>query len=98
MKAKKKLVENRLNEIISSPRARAVSEISEISSTDCMWADNDDNVFEIWLRAGLTADELAAVQDAWTVEEVGVFGDPALAGTPEGSQLEGKFHMILSGA
>ena len=97
MTTKKKLVENRLNEIISSPRSRAVSEICEISSTDRMHAEDADSVFEVWLRAGLTADELAAVQDTWTVEEAGVYGDPELAGTPEGGALEGKFHMILSG-
>ena len=95
MATKQKRVENRVNEIISSP-GRAVVEISEIGSTEHMVAEDGDSVFELWLRSGMDAEELAAVQDIWTIEEVGVYGDPELAGTPEGSHLEGKFHMVLS--
>jgi hypothetical protein len=95
MTTKKQRVENRVNEIISSP-GPAVIEISEIGSTQHMVAEDDDSVFELWLRSGMDAEELAAVEDIWTIEEIGVYGDPELAGTPEGSHLEGKFHVILS--
>jgi hypothetical protein len=54
--------------------------------------------FEFWLDSppAITGDELDDVQSLFEVHEIGVYGDPLLAGTDEGGPNEGLFHMVLS--
>jgi hypothetical protein len=59
---------------------------------------DDSGAFEFWLDnpSSITGDELDDVQSLFEVHEIGVYGDPLLAGTDEGGPNEGLFHMVLS--
>lgn len=58
-------------------------------------AASDGSDVEVWLSTNLTEDELDAVESLYRVREVGVYGDPALAGTEAGGNLDGTVYLHL---
>lgn len=74
-----------LNTIINAP-GDAVAEV----------AGHGERDIEVWLNTNLTEKEKDDVEVLYRIREVGVYGDPALAGTDEGSDLEGKTYLHLA--
>lgn len=59
---------------------------------------HDDGTFEMWFArttAGFTGEELSNLQTLFEVKELGIYGDPQLAGTESGTELEGHLHAVL---
>lgn len=81
-------------EAITESILEAVVDAPSVVVHDIQTLGNGD--IEVWLNAGLDGGELAEIQHLYDVREVGVYGDPELAGTREGSSTDGKFHMVLS--
>lgn len=58
--------------------------------------DHGDGTVEVWLNTNLTEKEKDDVEVLYRIKEVGIYGDPELAGTPEGSRLDGKVYLHLA--
>lgn len=61
--------------------------------------DGGDEI-EVWMGSpgAITGSELRDLQRLFEIGEMGVYGDPNLAGTPEGDRTDGAFHAVLSPA
>lgn len=72
-----------LEAIIESP-GDAVAEV-----------DTSNGIVEVWLNTGVTGEELTILERFYDIREFTVYGDPQLAGTPEGDELDGKQYLSL---
>lgn len=59
---------------------------------------HNDGSFEVWIGqpGSFTGDELSDIEVLFDVEEIGVYGDPELAGTEEDNGLEGTFYARVT--
>lgn len=74
-----------------------IEAVANVDVIDMQVNERKDHV-EVWMKrpSALTGEELRSLQRIFEVHEIGVYGDPLLAGTEEDTGLEGTFHMLVT--